>query len=81
MSKLTEDEMEIMKMIKRVGKKYCELPVQHRNDPPKFMENIHKLQQLLMIRPTIRSHEEFGENPEKVGDEQLEDHEREEESG
>ena len=51
---MTEDEKELIMMLNDVYEKYVGLPVQHHDDMPEFVNALHILQHLVMIRDVRR---------------------------
>lgn len=50
----TPEEDEIQDLICKVWNKFQELPVQHYRDKHEFLDHIHVLQQIIMVRPVMR---------------------------
>ena len=56
---LTEEEIDLLMQMNDLYSQYLELPVQHKDDKGEFVEALHRLQHLVMIRSTRRSHPEL----------------------
>ncbi len=53
---MNEDEKELVLMLNDVYEKYVSLPVQHHSDRDEFINALHVLQHLVMIRSVRRTH-------------------------
>jgi len=53
---MTDEEKEIVMMLSDVYEKYAGLPEQHHDDMPEFVNALHVLQHLVMIRSVRRRH-------------------------
>ncbi len=56
---LTEEEIDLLMVMNELYAKFVELPVQHDNDKNEFVEALHRLEHLVMIRPSRRMHPEL----------------------
>lgn len=56
MSKMTQEELEVMELTVKLWEKLISLPDPHLWDHNHFMTDIHHIQQRVMARATRRSH-------------------------
>lgn len=53
---LTDDEIDLLMQMNDLYSQYLVLPVQHKDDKAEFVEALHRLQHLVMVRSVRRDH-------------------------
>ena len=53
---LTDDEIDLVMQMNDLYSQYLALPVQHKDDKAEFVEALHRLQHLVMVRSVRRDH-------------------------
>jgi len=53
---LTDAELDLVMQMNDLYLQYLELPVQHKDDKDEFVEALHRLQHLVMVRSARRDH-------------------------
>lgn len=53
---MTNKEIDIIYLLQNIYEQYCSLDEQHDSDIKEFIEALHKLQHLIMIRSVRRKH-------------------------
>ena len=56
---MTDGEKDVIYLLNDVYDRYCELPVQHRDDMKEFVNALHVLQHLVMIRDVRRNNNDM----------------------
>lgn len=56
---MTPAEQEILELLVEAHNKYVRLPIQHPDDVKDWVNKLHDLTRVIMVRPTVRKYPEI----------------------